>query len=426
MNAYSPRKSWDTAVKHLARHGILDDVLSPSELKSIPSSNIFRWKTESEDKYEFCEINKIVAKEIELIKKMNQSSKVKRIVSGYFELCETFHAVLSSVKGIKTIIRKHRDVIANAIENVKEFVPINSALKVFNLSRSSFEHYKNRLVYQCDDSYFNWCVKKHPNQLLTREVVVIKNYMTHEIYKHWSKSSIYLKAVTDGSLLCGISTFYKYCSLLGFQNKPRRRKSDDYDPIKTSKPNELWCVDVTIFKTVDGMKQYIHLLIDHYSKMILGYKIKSSSSGVAIKELLQNAYLKYKPDKVQLLSDGGSENVNTVVSDFTVSNHMKHLIAQKNVSFSNSMIEAINKIIKHQSLYHKEIPDRNRLASVFKQTVAIYNTIRPQMSLQGNTPLQTFEGKPMDFAVYSQRFPSQKAIRIQENTKSKCTKCQRS
>ena len=62
MNAYSPRKSWDTAVKHLARHGILDDVLSPSELKSIPSSNIFRWKTESEDKYEFCEINKIVAR----------------------------------------------------------------------------------------------------------------------------------------------------------------------------------------------------------------------------------------------------------------------------------------------------------------------------------------------------------------------------
>jgi len=426
MNAYSPRKSWDTAVKHLARHGILDDVLSPSELKSIPSSNIFRWKTESEDKYEFCEINKIVAKEIELIKKMNQSSKVKRIVSGYFELCETFHSVLSSVKGIKTIIRKHRDVIANAIENVKEFVPINSALKVFNLSRSSFEHYKNRLVYQCDDSYFNWCVKKHPNQLLTREVVVIKNYMTHEIYKHWSKSSVYLKAIIDGNLLCGISTFYKYCSLLGFQNKPRRRKSDDYDPIKTSKPNELWCVDVTIFKTVDGMKQYIHLLIDHYSKMILGYKIKSGSSGVAIKELLQNAYLKYKPDKVQLLSDGGSENVNTIVSDFTVSKHIKHLIAQKNVSFSNSMIEAINKIIKHQSLYHKEIPDRNRLASVFKQTVAIYNTLRPQMSLQGNTPIQTFEGIPMDFSIYSKQFQNQKVIRIQENTKSKCTKCQRS
>ncbi|CAM1365928.1 hypothetical protein TSEDIMI_370004 [Tenacibaculum sediminilitoris] len=46
------------------------------------------------------------------------------------------------------------------------------------------------------------------------------------------------------------------------------------------------------------------------------------------------------------------------------------------------------------------------------------------MGLQGNTPIQTFEGKPMDFSSYSQRFSTQKAMRIQENTKSKCRKCQ--
>ena len=354
---------------------------------------------------------------------MNQSSKVKQIVTGYFKLCETFHSVISSVKGIKTVIRKHRDVIVNTIEKVKEFVPIDAALQVFNLSRSSFDHYKNRLIYPCDASYFNWCVKKHPNQLLSGEILTINKYMNHEIYKHWSKSSVYLKAIVDGSLSCGISTFYKYCALLGFKNKLRRKKSDHYAPVKTSKPNELWCVDVTIFKTKDNVKQYIHLLVDHYSKMILGYKIKPSPSGIAIKELLQNAYQKYKPNKVQLLSDGGSENVNSSVSNFTSSNNIQHLIAQKNVVFSNSMIEAINKIIKHQFLYAKEIPDKPRLETPFKDTVSVYNTIRPQMSLHGNTPMETFTGKPMDFSIYSQRFPTQKAIRIQENKKTNCQKC---
>ena len=423
MKIYSTRKSWDTAVKHLARHGILDDVLSSSQIALIPSSNISRWKSESNDKYLHCEINQIIANEIELIRKMNHTSKVKRIVSSYFQLCETFHAVISSVKGIKTSIRKHHDVIVNTIENVKEFVPINSALKVFNLSRSSFEHYKNRLLYQCDDSYFNWCVKKHPNQLLNSEIITIKKYMTDELCKHWSKSSIYLKAIIDGNLFCGISTFYKYCSLLGFQNKPRRKKSDDYEPVRTSKPNELWCVDVTIFKTKDHVKHYIHLLIDHYSKTILGYKIKSSANGMAIKELLQDACMKYKPESLQLLSDGGSENINNPVSNFTSSNHIKHIIAQKDVVFSNSMIEAINKIIKHQFLYHKEIPDRNKLETVFNQSVSIYNTIRPQMSLDGNTPIQTFKGKSIDFSIYSKSFNTQKIIRIQQNTKSKCIKC---
>jgi putative transposase len=47
-----------------------------------------------------------------------------------------------------------------------------------------------------------------------------------------------------------MTTFYKYCRLLGFKNRPRKRKSDDYQPLKTSTPNEVWCADVTIFKTV--------------------------------------------------------------------------------------------------------------------------------------------------------------------------------
>jgi putative transposase len=223
--------------------------------------------------------------------------------------------------------------------------------------------------------------------------------------------------------LCGISTFYKYCSLLGFQNKPRRKKSDDYKPVKTSKPNELWCVDVTIFKTKDHVKHYIHLLIDHYSKMILGYRIKSSSSGTAIKELLQTACIKYKSNQIPLLSGGGSENVNTTVSNFTSSNDIKHIIAQKDVVFSNSMIEAINKIIKHQFLYSKGIEDGKQLGNILEETITVYNSVRPQMSLGGNTPTETFQGKIIDFSVYSKSFNAQKVIRIAQNKESNCTKC---
>lgn len=187
--------------------------------------------------------------------------------------------------------------------------------------------------------------------------------MTDDNYKHWSKSSVYLKAHRDGNLNCGISTFYKYCRLLGFKNKPRRRKSDLYSRVRTSKPNELWCADVTIFKTADNAKHYIHFLIDHYSKMILGYRIEKSSSALAIKTLIQNACLKHQPEKISFLTDGGSENVNSTVAKFINSSEIliKHLIVQKDVVFSNSMIEAINKIIKHQFLFPKEVANRNQL-----------------------------------------------------------------
>lgn len=81
--------------------------------------------------------------------------------------------------------------------------------------------------------------------------------MNNDHYKFWSKSSIYLKALRDGNLQCAITTFYKYCQLLGFKNRPRRRKQDNYNPLKTYKPNEVWRADVTIFKTKDHAKHYL-------------------------------------------------------------------------------------------------------------------------------------------------------------------------
>lgn len=425
MNFIATRKSWDTSVKHLARHGILDDILTRSQIAMIPSSNISRWKTESEDKYLYCEINQIISKEIALIQKMNQSSRIKNIITAYISLCETFHYVIDSVNGIKTVLRKHRDRVVNSIESVKDVIPVDAALKIFNLSRSSFEHYKNRLLYSCDTSYFKWCVKKHPGQLLKNEIATIKRYMTNELFNQWSKSSVYLKAIRDGNLNCSITTFYKYCSLLGFQNKPKRKKSNHYQPLVSSKPNEIWCMDVTIYKTKDQVKQYIHLLVDHYSKMILGFRIKSSSSGTAIKELLQTACIAHKPKQIKLLSDGGSENVNKTVAHFIDTNDIpiKHRIAQKDVVFSNSMIEAINKILKYQFLYAKEIHDNKQLQTTLKKAVVIYNSIRPQMSLGGNTPHETFYGKAIDFSVYSKKFLAQRIRRNIENKKSNCKVC---
>ncbi|CAM1371643.1 conserved hypothetical protein [Tenacibaculum litopenaei] len=316
-------------------------------------------------------------------------------------------------------------MIVNTIESVKDSIPISKALKIFNISRSTFKNYKAIVIHKCNASYFKWCVKRFSNQLLPTEVETIKQYMTNEDYKFWSKSSIYLKAIRDEKLQCCLSTFYKYCRLLGFNNRPRKRKADDYDPVKTSRPNELWCADVTIFKTTDTIKHHIHFLIDHFSKYIIGYKICSSSSSIAIKELLDNAYQLHKPNKLQFLTDGGSENVNTTVSNFINSPEIpiEHIIAQKDVVFSNSMIEALNKEIKHQFLFPKTIDNENQFREILEQSVEVYNNIRPQMNLGGNTPIETFNGMTIDISKYTQNFNEHKALRRQLNKQNICKVC---
>lgn len=232
-------------------------------------------------------------------------------------------------------------------------------------------------------------------------------------------------AVRDGKLACSLSTFYNYARLLGFENRKNKRKSDNYNALKTSKPNQIWCADVTIFKTHDGTRHHIHILMDHFSKKILGYRIENSSNGVAIRNLLQEAFEKYKPHKTMFLTDGGSENKNSVVTALleSLDNSLFHKIAQKDVVFSNSAIEALNKILKHQFLYPRGINYKSALDVAMEESVSIYNAVRPQLGLKGNTPNETFDGIPMNYHKFTIGFKEKKLYRIAQNQKSSCQVC---
>jgi len=419
------RISWDTNVKHYIRNGLYGNL--PNTLKAkIPKTNKHRWEREEDNKYTGCEIASFIKEELELIKRVRASSNCKKVMEAYFKLSDTYHEITDSVKGVMKQVALQKEKIVNAIEMAKEFVSIESALKIFNISRATYHNYKTLVINKCDASYFLWCVKQYPHQLLKKEIFQIKNYMENKTYLHWSKCSVYLLALRNMEISFCLTTFYKYSTLLGYGKSRHLQPTIKYSSLASYKPNEIWCADVTILKTADNKKHYIHFLMDHYSKMILGYSIENSSSPKAIKKLLQEAYLKHKnKDTITLVTDGGVENVNTTVKEFlaTTDQNIKHLIAQKDIPFSNSRIEAFNKIIKHQFLLPRIVENRKQLINALAKDLTTYNTIRPQLSLQGNTPAETFSGKPMDINHYKTHFDNQKTVRITQNQQYRCKGC---
>lgn len=114
-----------------------------------------------------------------------------------------------------------------------------------------------------------------------------------------------------------------------------------------------------------------------------------------------------------------------MVYDFlnTTNQDIIHLIAQKDIPFSNSKIEAFNKIIKHQFLLPKNLATKEQLETALMRNVLTYNIIRPQLSLQGNTPIETFSGKPIALNTYKTHFKKQKTLRIIANQQNKCNAC---
>ena len=419
------RISWDTNVKHYIRNGLYGNL--PNTLKSkIPKTNKHRWEREEDNKYIGCEVGSFIKEELELIKRIGTSSNSKKVMEAYFKLSDTYHEITGSIKGVMKQVALQKEKIVNAIEIAKEIISIESAIKIFNISRTTYHNYKTLVINKCDASYFLWCVKQYPNQLLKKEIFQIKNYMENKAYSHWSKSSVYLLALRNKEISFCLTTFYKYSKLLGYDKSRHLQPKIKYSSLKSYKPNEIWCADVTILKTADDKKHYIHFLMDHYSKMILGYSVENSSSPKTIKNLLQEAYLKHKnKDSITLVTDGGVENVNNTVQEFLTSTNpdIKHLIAQKDIHFSNSRIEAFNKIIKHQFLLPQKLANRKQLENALAMDVQTYNNIRPQLSLQRNTPEQTFSGKSMDINHYKTHFDNQKIVRTELNQQNKCKGC---
>ena len=424
---YSPsRISWDSNVKHYIRNGLYKNL--PIAIKSqIPKTNKHRWERESDDKYLGCEVATFIKEELELIKRTGESRNAKKLMEGYFKLSDTYHEIISTVKGVKHQLAFQKEKMVNAIEMVKDLVPVETALRVFNISRATYHNYKTLVINKCDSSYFLWCVKHYPHQLLKKEILQIKKYMENDDYTYWSKSSIYLLALRNAGVSICLTSWYKYTKLLGYTASRHLQPKKIYSSLTSFRPNEIWCADVTILKTADEKKHYIHFLMDHYSKMILGYSVENRSSPKAIKNLLKDAYLKNKNNKpITFVTDAGVENVNTTVQEFlnTTDQDIKHLIAQKDIPFSNSKIEAFNKIIKHQFLLPRNLENRKQLIHALAEDVPTYNTIRPQFSLEGNTPTETFEGKIIDLKSYKTHFEEQKRWRVMLNQQNKCKNCQ--
>jgi putative transposase len=103
--------------------GLEDSI--PDEIQQIiPSSNISRWKNESNDKYIGCQVADYINQELELIKRIGQNRKTKNILKSYFKLIDILHHIIKPIKSIKNEISKNKEIIVKTIENLKPYIPL--------------------------------------------------------------------------------------------------------------------------------------------------------------------------------------------------------------------------------------------------------------------------------------------------------------
>ena len=400
----------------------------PDEYKNIiHRSQLHRYENESTDKHIGHELAQLVDDKIQLIRDLNKHQNAEKALQAYIKLYNSLASIIHSAKDIKSIFHKNRHAVVDVIQEVNDVIDIDDAIKVFNISRPTFQNWFQEVKFKCSDSFFKICCKYNPNQLTKHEVGIIKKMLTEERFKYWPVNSIAFFALRNKLLSACVGTWYKYRILLGIARAlPKKKNKKHKKGIRAEKPNQIWHADITQFKTVDGKIKYIYFVIDNFSRKILSFRIHNSVCKFVRKDTIVEAYnnVKNKNQKIKLILDGGPENNNYVINEFCLSTkNIKKLIALKDIDFSNSMVEATNFLIKYRYIYIDRIKFEDDLIKMLPVYIEDFNSVRPHGQLNGLTPDEVYAGTNPDSISYNTQLLEAKDFRIKHNQNVLCNLC---
>jgi transposase InsO family protein len=187
-------------------------------------------------------------------------------------------------------------------------------------------------------------------------------------------------------------------------------------------------VSCTILKLLDGSKAYVHAVIDNFSRRILAWTVDDRiNPGSTCRILLAAAKnLVPGPKETDVFMDGGSENVNDEVDGLFDVKPLRRILAQVDVSYSNSLIEAWWRSLRHQWLYLNSLDTLATVRRLVGWYVREHNQVLPHAAFDGRTPDDVYFGRGADVPERLRRERQRaRQRRLEKNRQARCSRCPR-
>jgi len=193
-----------------------------------------------------------------------------------------------------------------------------------------------------------------------------------------------------------IGTTRKIMEANGYQAKTRKNGKEKYTRYEASRPLELAQMDI-LEVYINKLKVYIILLIDDYSRFILGYRALTETSIDAIIELVEQAVQRYG-QMGELLTDRGF-----VFYSWRGVNRFEKYLEMKGIDQIHARphhpqtlgkVEALNRRIQNELFRRKHFASHGHAVAGIEEWVEHYNYKRPHQGLGGFlVPAERFHGQ---------------------------------
>jgi len=322
--------------------------------------------------------------------------------------------------------REDKRILLRAIERSVKAMPLLVALRITRLSPSRF-HSWCRAEVGCDLDDQPSCPRTVPTRLTPDEVGEMKEMVESSDHRHMSLRALALHAQRIGKVFVSPSTWYVLARKAGW----RRLRNRVYPAkpkvgIRASAPTELLPLDVTIIRLLDGTRTYLHAVIDNYSRRILAWALEDRLGSGATCRVLHEAARQIGANSRYpiVVTDSGSENVNREVDDLLERVDWRRVLAQVEVTFSNSMVEAFWRSLKHSWIYLHSLDTAAALRRLVEFYVTAHNEMMPHSAFDGQTPDEMYFGTGGEVAInLAIARQTAREERIKANRATRCGVC---
>lgn len=155
--------------------------------------------------------------------------------------------------------------------------------------------------------------------------------------------------------------------------------------LEVKKIEQVFVSDITYLKTKESTC-YLSLVTDVYSRRIMGYYLSLNMNAESVAEALKMA-IKNRVTNDALIhhSDRGLQYCSDYYQKILFKNNIKSSMTDGYDCYQNALAERVNGILKQEFLFYRtnNIQDLNLL---IKESIYLYNTKRPHLSLKMKTP----------------------------------------
>ena len=194
-------------------------------------------------------------------------------------------------------------------------------------------------------------------------------------------------------LLVERKKIYRRTTIPGLWRAPNRLLG-----LTISHPNQVWVSDITYLEMELNHFAYLFVLMDLFSRYIVGWQVASSLSTDGALASLHQALDQLSMDPANLIhhSDHGVQYTSHAYMDTLISHQIQPSMGAVGNCYDNIFAERLIGILKGEYGLDRPFVDYSQVLPAVEEVIVLYNTDRPHLSLNWAVPKEIYFGERVD------------------------------